>query len=191
MGLTFVTSRSPRERAAHHRRSRSDHCVVAAHCGAVVDRPGRQTCSASGRASSRATTSAIWAASAAILGFLIALDEPFGIGPLQFPRCSSPRTRTTPFSTPSCRAAGSPASYFTLVLDLGDVRRAFPHRADAVAADLPGGLCRLSRHRRRRASSIDIDHWRHYFLILGVLWGLMAASWSYSRNSYAGRQSSA
>jgi hypothetical protein len=23
---------------------------------------------------------------------------------------------------------------------------------------------------------IDIDHWRHYFLILGVLWGLMAAT---------------
>jgi hypothetical protein len=23
---------------------------------------------------------------------------------------------------------------------------------------------------------VDIDHWRHYFLILGVLWGLMAAS---------------
>jgi len=21
---------------------------------------------------------------------------------------------------------------------------------------------------------IDIDHWRHYFLVLGVLWGLMA-----------------
>ena len=26
---------------------------------------------------------------------------------------------------------------------------------------------------------IDIDHWRHYFLILGVLWGLMAASRTY------------
>ena len=26
---------------------------------------------------------------------------------------------------------------------------------------------------------IDIDHWRHYFLILGVLWGLMAASRPY------------
>jgi hypothetical protein len=26
---------------------------------------------------------------------------------------------------------------------------------------------------------IDIDHWRHYFLILGVLWGLMAASARY------------
>jgi uncharacterized membrane protein YjgN (DUF898 family) len=23
---------------------------------------------------------------------------------------------------------------------------------------------------------IDSDHWRHYFLILGVLWGLMALS---------------
>src|SRR5262249_11071712 len=26
---------------------------------------------------------------------------------------------------------------------------------------------------------IDIDHWRHYFLILGLLWGLMAASRTY------------
>jgi hypothetical protein len=26
---------------------------------------------------------------------------------------------------------------------------------------------------------IDIDHWRHYFLILGLLWGLMAASLPY------------
>ena len=28
---------------------------------------------------------------------------------------------------------------------------------------------------------IDIEHWRHYFLILGVLWGLMAASHAYAR----------
>jgi hypothetical protein len=26
---------------------------------------------------------------------------------------------------------------------------------------------------------IDIDHWRHYFLILGLLWGLRAASRQY------------
>jgi hypothetical protein len=32
---------------------------------------------------------------------------------------------------------------------------------------------------------IDIDHWRHYFLILGILWGLIAASrtWLNSRLS--------
>ncbi len=28
---------------------------------------------------------------------------------------------------------------------------------------------------------IDSDHWRHYFLIIGVLWGLMAASRAYLR----------
>jgi hypothetical protein len=26
---------------------------------------------------------------------------------------------------------------------------------------------------------IDSDHWRHYFLVLGVLWGLIGASRSY------------
>ena len=26
---------------------------------------------------------------------------------------------------------------------------------------------------------IDSDHWRHYFLLLGVLWGLMVASRPY------------
>ena len=28
---------------------------------------------------------------------------------------------------------------------------------------------------------IDSDHWRHYFLLLGVTWGLMIASQSYRR----------
>jgi hypothetical protein len=27
---------------------------------------------------------------------------------------------------------------------------------------------------------IDSDHWRHYFLLLGVLWGLICASQSYA-----------
>ncbi|HEY2185196.1 MAG TPA: hypothetical protein VGH39_09395 [Xanthobacteraceae bacterium] len=30
---------------------------------------------------------------------------------------------------------------------------------------------------------IDIDHWRHYFLILGLLWGLMAATSRYAAES--------
>ena len=28
---------------------------------------------------------------------------------------------------------------------------------------------------------IDTDHWRHYFLLLGVIWGLMAVSRPYVR----------
>src|SRR5207302_11084165 len=30
---------------------------------------------------------------------------------------------------------------------------------------------------------IDIDHWRHYFLILGMLWGLIAATRPYLNRS--------
>jgi O-antigen ligase len=32
---------------------------------------------------------------------------------------------------------------------------------------------------------IDTDHWRHFFLILGVVWGLAAASRQFKRNYQA------
>jgi hypothetical protein len=32
---------------------------------------------------------------------------------------------------------------------------------------------------------IDSDHWRHYFLVLGVLWGLMAASRAHAASGLA------
>ena len=32
---------------------------------------------------------------------------------------------------------------------------------------------------------IDSDHWRHYFLLLGVIWGLMAVSRPYARHRAA------
>ena len=35
---------------------------------------------------------------------------------------------------------------------------------------------------------IDSDHWRHYFLLLGVIWGLMVASQPYSRRRLAPRR---
>jgi tryptophan-rich sensory protein len=38
---------------------------------------------------------------------------------------------------------------------------------------------------------IDIEHWRHYFLILGVLWGLMAASRAYALERMPGLSSAA
>src|SRR5262249_8248357 len=32
---------------------------------------------------------------------------------------------------------------------------------------------------------IDTDHWRHFFLILGMVWGLAAATRDYRRDMYA------
>ena len=34
---------------------------------------------------------------------------------------------------------------------------------------------------------IDSDHWRHYFLLLGVIWGLMAVSRPYRRGALPAR----
>jgi len=28
---------------------------------------------------------------------------------------------------------------------------------------------------------IDTDHWRHFFLLLGMIWGLAAATFNYNR----------
>ena len=47
-----------------------------------------------------------------------------------------------------------------------------------VAANLYGRLCRLLRCLWRKRI-IDSNHWRHYFLLLGLAWGLMTASRSY------------
>jgi hypothetical protein len=32
---------------------------------------------------------------------------------------------------------------------------------------------------------IDTDHWRHFFLLLGIVWGLAAATDRYTRGLYA------
>ena len=31
---------------------------------------------------------------------------------------------------------------------------------------------------------IDVDHWRHFFLLIGLTWGLFAASQAYIRSGH-------
>ena len=60
-----------------------------------------------------------------------------------------------------------------------------------------GLALRVRRHARRpiylavysafigvtaESAIIDTDHWRHYFLLLGLLWGLMIAAGRYARD---------
>ena len=125
---------------------------------------------------------AISAASAATCSASqLALDRPFGIGPLQFTG-SSPRTRTTPISTPSCPAAGSPACvYLDAGADHAVARPALPCSSTRRGARPISRSTAPSSARRPKACIIDSDHWRHYFLLLGVIWGLMAASRPYAR----------
>jgi hypothetical protein len=113
-----------------------------------------------------------------VLGFLLALDKPFGIGPLQF-HFFFPEDPHNSYLN-AFMSGGWLAGFayltliaVTLVLGLRFVFVTTPWRATyiVVYAAFVGTAV--------ESAIIDSDHWRHYFLIMGVLWGLMTVSRGY------------
>jgi hypothetical protein len=113
-----------------------------------------------------------------LLGIVMALDNPFGLGPLQF-RNHFPEDPHNAYL--NAFASGgwiSGLAYLaltvtTLIMGLRFSFVTTPWRPIylAVYAAFVGVAA--------ESFIIDSDHWRHYFLIIGVLWGLMAASRAY------------
>ncbi len=110
-----------------------------------------------------------------ILGALLALDHPFGIGPLQFSKYF-PEDPHNSFLD-SFMAGGwlSGAAYFGMVLltlgiGLRFVFVAAPWRLAYIA--VYSSFVALTGE----SYIIDVQHWRHYFLIMGVVWGLIVAA---------------
>jgi hypothetical protein len=112
------------------------------------------------------------------LGALMVLDHPLGIGPLQFTRFFAEDPHNAYLDSflaggwlsGVCYAA---AMLVTLMVGLRFVFVATPWRRTytAVYAAFFGVFA--------ESAIIDSNHWRHYFLLLGLLWGLMTASRSY------------
>jgi hypothetical protein len=112
------------------------------------------------------------------LGFLMVLDHPLGIGPLQFTQFFSEDPHNAYLDSflaggwlsGVCYAAAMVA---TLVVGLQFVFVATPWQQTytAVYAAFFGVFV--------ESAIIDSNHWRHYFLLLGLAWGLMTASRSY------------
>ena len=110
-----------------------------------------------------------------VLGALLALDEPFGIGPLQFhiQYVEDPHNAflnaflSGGWLSGLCYLA---LMLLTLVLGFRFVFVATPWQPLYLAA-----YCTFAGT-FAESLIIDSDHWRHYFLLLGVLWGLMIAS---------------
>src|SRR5262245_47400317 len=109
-----------------------------------------------------------------VLGFDLMLDRPLGIGALQF---SKSYFREDPHNTflNTFMSGGwlGGLAYLTLTfvtavrgLRFVFVRTPWQPTYHVVYAAFLGVA--------GESAIIDIDHWRHYFLILGVLWGLMA-----------------
>jgi hypothetical protein len=109
------------------------------------------------------------------LGAELALDNPLGLGPLQFPHFLPEAPHNVYLN--AFMAGGWLAGFayltltaITLVTGLRYLLVATPWRPayHAVYAAYVGVVF--------ESAIIDTDHWRHYFLILGVLWGLMIAT---------------
>jgi O-antigen ligase len=113
-----------------------------------------------------------------VMGADLALERPFGIGPLQFSRYFPEDPHNTFLNAFMSGGWLGGLGYFTLSavtivagLRFIFVRTPWQPTYHAVYAAYLGVV--------GESAIVDIDHWRHYFLILGVLWGLMAVSRGY------------
>jgi O-antigen ligase/polysaccharide polymerase Wzy-like membrane protein len=181
MGLMFVTSRSNRERVRIVLVAIIGLMLIAAFIAALLSLD-----QVAGLFKQRASLEQSYDLGPMgrfgrhVLGFMMALDYPFGIGPLQFPRYFPEDPHNSYLNAFMSGGWLSGFSYLilvatTLALGLRFVFVTTPWRTTyiAVYAAFVGTAF--------ESAIIDSDHWRHYFLIIGVLWGLMAASRPYLR----------
>jgi hypothetical protein len=113
-----------------------------------------------------------------MLGAELGLDRPFGIGPLQFSGFFGEDPHNSYLNAFMSGGWLSGFAYLTLtavtlVTATRFLRADTPWRSSyqLIYATYLGVAV--------ESAIIDIDHWRHYFLILGALWGLMVASRPY------------
>jgi hypothetical protein len=120
-----------------------------------------------------------------ILGAEMALGLPFGIGPLQFTRYFPEDTHNSFLNAFMSGGWLAGICYPALVLTtffigLRYLRAEVPWQRGyiAVFAAFLGTLA--------ESFIIDTDHWRHFFLIMGTLWGMFAATQIYLSRQQAG-----
>jgi hypothetical protein len=110
-----------------------------------------------------------------LLGAGLVLEHPLGIGPLQFYRYFTEDPHNSFLNAFVSGGWLSGCAYLALSLvtlamgaRIALLRTPWQPTYHAVYAAYAAIVV--------ESIIIDIDHWRHYFLVLGVLWGLMAAS---------------
>ncbi|MPZ38080.1 MAG: O-antigen ligase domain-containing protein [Rhizobiales bacterium] len=114
------------------------------------------------------------------LAISMMLDYPFGMGPLQFQFPEAPHNAYLNAFITGGWISG--AAYLTLMLVtlVGGLKFVFVRTPwqpiyHVVYVAFVGVAA--------ESIIIDSDHWRHYFMIVGVLWGLMAVSREYRANA--------
>jgi hypothetical protein len=176
MGLTFITSRSPVERMRIVVLAMVGIIVVALFVVALLSIP--QVADLFNQRASLEQSYDLGQYGRFgryILGVELGLERPLGIGPLQFALHFGEDPHNTYLNTFMSGGWLTGLSYLTLtmvtlVMGLRFIRVETPWQPiyHAVYAAYIGVAA--------ESAIIDSDHWRHYFLILGLLWGLMAVS---------------
>jgi hypothetical protein len=114
-----------------------------------------------------------------ILGAVFALDKPFGIGPLQFNKYFPEDPHNSFLNAFMAGGWLAGACYPTLVA----LTLAFGLRAVFVRTPWQQTTVTVFAGYFGVATEsfiIDTDHWRHTFLLMGLLWGTIAATRSYA-----------
>lgn len=113
------------------------------------------------------------------LGFQMALELPLGIGPLQFTKFFPEDTHNSflnAFMSGGWIAGICfPALVFITVImgfKLVFVRVPWQRTYLAIFAAFFGTVC--------EAFIIDVDHWRHFWMMLGIMWAMIAAAHAYA-----------
>lgn len=113
-----------------------------------------------------------------VLGFQMALERPLGIGPLQFTKFFPEDTHNSflnAFMSGGWIAGICfPALVFITVImgfKLIFVRVPWQRTYLAVFSAFFGTVC--------EAFIIDVDHWRHFWMMLGAMWAMFAAAHAY------------
>jgi len=113
-----------------------------------------------------------------VLGAELGLDRPFGIGPLQFSSFFGEDPHNSYLNAFMSGGWLSGFGYLTLTAaTLANATRFL--RADTPWRATYQVIYAAYLGIAVESAIIDIDHWRHYFLILGALWALMVASRPY------------
>ncbi len=118
-----------------------------------------------------------------ILGFALALEKPLGIGPLQFVTIFPEDPHNSYLN--AFMSGGWLAGFAYLTLVVVTVLTGFRY----VFVSTPWQPIYFAVYAAYlgvvgESAIIDSDHWRHYFLLLGVLWGLMLASQAHRRRRW-------
>lgn len=115
-------------------------------------------------------------------GFLLALERPLGIGPLQFGTLFPEDPHNTFLN--AFMSGGWIVGFIypaiivtTLVLGFRTIFIATPWRMTYLAV-----YCAFASTAFEGAI-VDIDHWRHFFLLLGCVWGLTIAAQNHRRRA--------